>query len=134
MLRAFVSLKIAQNQGIWVAERAQLSAEKNTIEDKRVTLTREELEGHFERIEMLEEAGDTRFAQHASEVLYYEDLINDADKAFSALTKHLNVPYFPPKTSLRKQNPEPLDELIANFEELKAEFSGTRWGHFFEDR
>jgi hypothetical protein len=38
----------------------------------------------------------------------------------------------PLSLELQRQNPEPLSELIANYDELRAAFAGTPWSAFFE--
>ena len=129
LLRAFVSLKIAKSQGVWISDRADDGASAN----KAVTLTEKELRRYFEKMTLSAENGDRHFSAHAKMTIYYEDLVRDVEGTFERLTSFLGVPYYAPYSVLKRQNPERLDVLILNYQELKSRFSGTQWGQLFED-
>ena len=65
--------------------------------------------------------------------VYYEDLITNTDDELKKILHFLNQDEYELKTSLKKQNPEPLNKLISNYDELKNHFQGTQWSRFFED-
>jgi hypothetical protein len=44
----------------------------------------------------------------------------------------LGVPYRPTDSPLKRQNPEPIRDLVANFEELRAELEKTEWKHLLQ--
>ncbi|MGB9498505.1 MAG: hypothetical protein ACKVE4_01885 [Dissulfuribacterales bacterium] len=64
---------------------------------------------------------------------YYEDLVAHLEDTFGNVTDFLDLEYEGPKTTLKKQNPERLSDLVTNYSELKEAFSGTEWQAFFED-
>jgi len=72
------------------------------------------------------------FSNHNVMTVYYEELVSDMDRGFGKLTQFLNVPFISPKTTMKKQNPEPFENLVENYHELKSVFSGSEWEIFFE--
>jgi hypothetical protein len=64
--------------------------------------------------------------------LFYEDMDEHRDAAFARAQEFLGVNPRRLAVSLRKQNPEPLRELIANYEELRRAFAGTPEEAFFD--
>ncbi|QKQ28115.1 sulfotransferase [Candidatus Reidiella endopervernicosa] len=76
--------------------------------------------------------GDTRFGDKPMLTVYYEDLVADHEAIFREITSFLGLPYAKPRLTLKKQNPEPMSELVENFDELKAHFKGHRLEHYFE--
>ena len=56
-----------------------------------------------------------------------------AEITHKKMTDFFGVQYVQPKTYLKKQNPGRLRDLVTNYDELKAAFSGSEWQAFFED-
>mgnify|MGYP001034688135 CR=1 FL=1 len=110
-----------------------LGSEDLPKKSKRIELSVAEAERAFRATRLREAEGDKRFGKHALLDIYYEDLVSDTRGTFHKLTEFLNVPYVPPSTKLLKQNPEPLSELIVNYQDLKTAFMGTEWERFFND-
>lgn len=52
--------------------------------------------------------------------MYYEDLISDRQAVFAEMVAFLDLPFSEPETSLIRQNPESLKDLVTNYKELKA--------------
>ena len=64
--------------------------------------------------------------------LDYEDLCTDFEASMGRVQSFLNVPYrrlYPVTPKLATQR---LDQVIQNYEQLKQEFSATRWAEFFD--
>ena len=129
ILRTVVSEKIALDQGIWL-DRSSKDLPKPR---KRIHLSIAEAERAFSLTKLRELEGDRRFGDHALLDVYYEDLVCEAQANFRKVTEFLNVPFVEPITHLRKQNPEPLTNLLVNYDELRSAFSGTEWQNFFDD-
>jgi hypothetical protein len=130
IFRTLISRKIAEFQDVW----AVTSSNNNEIGGKKaVTFTVEELQNGFKQTRAWEKGGDEMFKKHALVSVYYEDLVSDPDGALSQITDFLDVQYMRPITDLKKQNPERLRDLVINYDELKAAFSGSEWQPFFED-
>jgi LPS sulfotransferase NodH len=131
-LRTMTSRKIAGAQGVWLASASETySRREKGI--KSINFTAEELEYGFVRMRAQEEWAEETFGRHARIHVYYEDLVDNSEHVLRGLTTYLGLPYHAPKTSLIKQNPEKLSELISNYDELKAKFTGTEWQRYFED-
>lgn len=130
ILRTIVSRKIASTQKVWATKSAKRhSASRN----KSVSFTTGELEQGFKKTRAAEDKGDKEFSNHPLVTVYYEDLVINPEGEFGKVTEFLGVKYVPPKTHLKKQNPESLKVLIKNYNELKSAFSGTEWQQFFDE-
>ena len=130
ILRTLISRKIAGLQDVWSVSSGK--SDKND-RNKAVVFTIEELNKGFKQTKEWEKSGDEKFKKHPLISVYYEDLVNNPEGIFASITDFLNVKYEPAKTSLRKQNPEKLRDLMINYSELKKAFSGTEWQEFFEE-
>jgi LPS sulfotransferase NodH len=73
------------------------------------------------------------FAGHPASDVWYEDLERDLAGSAAAVERFLGIEPVPPVVTLRKQNPEPLRELIANYDELRRAFAGKAAEAFFDD-
>jgi Sulfotransferase family len=153
LLRLLVSRKIALTTGVFVErkraviDRARLRnigrhplqalgrlprvasrfAKKRQVEiaGKAVPISAQELEQfaleHAIRFETNAEA----FRNHAVLDLDYEDILTDRDAVFARAQEFLGVEPVPLDPSLRRQNPEPLRDLVANYDDLKREMAGS---------
>ena len=130
ILRTLVSRKIAGLRDVWATNSVKTC---NTGKNKAVSFTEAELNKGFKQTRKWEDRGDMKFKKHPLISVYYEDLINNPEGTFVNITDFLDVEYEPPKTILRKQNPEKLRDLVINYSELKKAFSGTKWQAFFEE-
>ena len=129
ILRTLISQKIAASQDVWLAT----SPSHHNGENKAVTFTVEQLKKGFRRTRKFEEDGDARFRKHPLMSVYYEDLIDDTEAVFREVSDFLGVQYLPPKTNLRRQNPESINDLLENYDQLKSAFYGTEWQPFFDE-
>jgi LPS sulfotransferase NodH len=103
-------------------------------ERQPLTLSHDECVAHFYRVHHQVEHFGNLFREHRATVITFEELVADRDRVLGAIYEFLNVAPAPSaNTTLRRQNPEPLRELIANFEELRASFAGTEYEPWFDD-
>ena len=128
ILRTLISKRIADTQNVWTISGAE---DQNNIKPNTVSLTAKELKDGFEQTRKWEINGDKMFSDHPVLNIYYEDLVINPDKYFKEVTDFLNVPFIKPYTTLKKQNPGKVCDLVENFEELKAAFQKTKWQSFF---
>ena len=75
---------------------------------------------------------DELFSEHDIHTLYYEDLVDHYDATLESVQTVLGLDPRPLAPATRKQNPEPLQELIANYDELYEAFRGTPEEAYFE--
>ena len=130
VFRTIISRKIAGSNDKWVAWSSEKSVSK---ENKAITFTTEELKQLFEQTRVWEESGDEIFKSHALESVYYEDLIENPKETFSKIMFFLGLQYVQPQTSLVRQNPGKMRNLVINYDDLKSAFSGTEQQLFFEE-
>lgn len=130
-LSTIVSMKVAFKTNQWGMTN---DSEKIDVNQKRVHLNHESIRGFFEDIESWENDTDKIFEGHQIKDIFYEDLVNQKDETFNALFDFLGVEQISQEEMAikhRKQNPEPLSELIQNYQELKEKFHNTAWKHYF---
>lgn len=74
-----------------------------------------------------------RFRNHNLISVKYENLINRREEVLNLIFEELNVEKLPVTSKLKKQNPENLQDLVLNYDELKKHFSNTRWKFCFKE-
>jgi hypothetical protein len=57
--------------------------------------------------------------------VFYEDLVDRREDVLREVQSFLGIEPRPLTVTLRKQNPEPLRELVENYDELYAAFKDT---------
>ncbi len=128
-LRNFVSLKIAYKTNEW-----RSFSGKSNINKKKISLTKQECLKEFESQEKIVNDAEAKFKKHEIIKVFYTDLVNSKQETMNNIFSFLNVKSINlPKTILKRQNPEPLSELIINFDSLKKEFENTQWEAFFNE-
>lgn len=128
LLRALVSMKIAEKTDVW-----KVSQDPGEAVDKRVELTAQECLDSFRQTRKWEEDANGKFANNPFLELTYEELTSDYNRQMRRIQGFLEVDIADLKPMSSKQNPEALCDLIINFEDLKKHFSGTEWRVLFED-
>ena len=104
------------------------------VEERQpITVSYEECAAHFYRSNHEIEHFGNLFREHDVTAITFEDLVADRETALASVCGFLGVPPGPSSTTLRRQNPEPLRELIANYDELRASFAGTEYEAWFDD-
>lgn len=132
ILRSFVSQKIAEKTNIWLNKRSGKASDWKANE-KNIQLNAEELEREFEKTRRWQHEGEERFKRHQVLQISYEDLTRNSDDTFIEVCNFLEVPFQKPRTTLKRQNPEKLGELIGNYQEMKDHFKNSEFACFFED-
>jgi len=130
IFRTVISRKIAGYHDVWVARSAD---GHDRGQSKAVSFTKKELGRWFKQTREWEAWGEQQFSSHPLLSIEYEDLVHPPEDTFRKVTDFLGVQYAPPKTTLKRQNPEKLSELVTNYSELKDAFAGTEWQEFFEE-
>lgn len=129
ILRTLVSRKIAGIKGSWTGT----SFDKSDSHDKSVILTADELEEGFLQTQAWEDSAERQFNRHPILRMTYEQITTAPAASYQALSDFLGIPDSVPRTNLHRQNPEHMQHLIRNYDELKVRFSGTCWSRFFDD-
>ena len=119
----------------WVATRLrrfiQLAQPNRKIARLRVSVTAEEL--YFAIIWAKQNAAHYHdlFRDHQVLTLFYEDLVEQQDETFRQAQEFVGVEPGPLTVSLVKQNPEPLPELLSNYDELFEAYRNSKHAWMF---
>ncbi len=158
LLRQLVSLKLAFTTGVWVDNRRSKLSLANLAKAVRhppraaawlgrrlrpprpaqqatsrlVAVSAEELFDFIVRSNVRAARYDDLFSHHNVLTLFYEDMVERRDDVFAQAQEFLGVKPAPLTIDTRKQNPQPLAELIANYEELRLAFKDTEQAAFFD--
>jgi hypothetical protein len=161
LLRMLVSLRIARKTGRWAVDRKGTLLSKfrpsNAARAARhplraadrlrrfiqpgeaareslrgpITLSEQECRDFFAKVERDSDHYGGLFGEHPQLSLYYEDLQADRRRAFDEVQSFLGLKPRPLAITTRRQNPEPLRELIANYDELYTAFRDGPEAVFF---
>ena len=131
MLRTLVSRKIAGEREVWSS--LEEKGDK-AIRDKQIEFSPAELVQGFAQTRKWESEFDDMFRGHPVLDVIYEDLAISLDDQFQRITQFLHLPFHCPHSEFEKQNPEPLRELIRNYDELTREFENSEWAAYFHEQ
>ncbi len=160
-LRALVSVRIAELSSRWLDDESATPRRKRRLHVRaasallhprralgdlrrriappppapkpRLTLTPEECEQWFKRTQWEVGRVDELFARQPRLDVFFEDMLADRAGAFSAVQRFLEVEPVDLAVTSRRQNPEPLSELLTNHDDLRATFTGTDFVSFFDE-
>jgi hypothetical protein len=97
-----------------------------------ITLSESECRDFFARARWRVPHYGGLFRDHPQMTLYYEDLVHDRNDVFNRVQSFLAVQPRPLTVTTRKQNPEPLRELVENYDELYEVFKHGPEAAFFD--
>lgn len=158
LLRMLVSLKLAESTGVWLQDSTskltpanalravrhpikaarrvgRLFASKQPAGDgapRRVTIPVDECYQFMVSTGLRYGNFDKLFERHPTLQVYYEDMAGDRDAVFRDAQSFLGVEPAPLEVTLRQQNPEPLRDLIENYDELFEAFKDTPQAPYFD--
>jgi LPS sulfotransferase NodH len=128
LLRRFLSWHIANH-----ITHITLAVGPQAIpEVPRVRLDPNKCQRDFETTEKREKEFRELFAKHQSFSISYEELVSGNSDKVSALLSFLEVSPRELTTTTKKLGNDDLRKAIANFDELRAHFAGSRFANFFE--
>ena len=157
VLKRLVSLKLAMATGVWAdlpkpgltpamvlrAARRPLRAAtklpkilqrakpRPKVVRPRVSVSEEELFGAIIGARQNAAHYHDLFRDHTILELFYEDLVEQQDETFRQAQEFLGVEPGPLEVALRKQNPEPLPELLSNYDELFEAYRNSKHAWMF---
>jgi LPS sulfotransferase NodH len=159
-LRILVSTRLAERTGVWqvhpsvrpadfrrldlwwraltrptravAALRRWLRAPQPASEEQPLILSRDECEEFFFRVRHEEQHFERLFQGHPIHDLFYADLVEERDATLDSVQSFLGVEPERLTVTLQRQHPQPLSELVANYDELRREFRGTPNEEYFE--
>lgn len=128
VVSVFNAMRIEENTGEW-----NLRGEGDTLSAVSIDPERfdEWLESYRRGLEELERYVDLLDLPTCR--IHYEDLLRDPEETTARVTESLAVEPAPLETRTRKATSDDLREALANFEELRRRYEGTRYGPMFDD-
>ncbi len=158
VLKRLVSLKLAMATGVWAdlpkpgltpamvlraARRPlraatklprllQLVKPRQKFLRPQVAVSKEELFGAMIGAEQSALHSHDLFRDHQLLTLFYEELVEQRDESFRQAQEFLGVEPEPLEVALRKQNPEPLPELLSNYDELFEAYRNSKHAWMFD--
>jgi LPS sulfotransferase NodH len=127
-LRTVISLEIAFKTGQWTK-----AGNSGGPKEKRVTLDPLKLIKRLEQIEEGEAATRVRFCDGPMLEIVYEELVRSPEEVFESVGAYLGVGGIDPgKIRLKRQNPESLEQLIVNYNEVADVLQNTRFATYLE--
>lgn len=130
-LRVLVSQKIGLKTKLWT-ENIDRPHQIST-DEKKVEIDYDECEKAFIQAAFNEQQTRERFSNHPFIEVTYEDLSSDADTTIRSITDILSVNYQKVQAKNKKQNAEPLEDLVINLSVLKVRFKNTKWAYLFSE-
>ena len=128
MLRTVVSNQVAHKTDAWVNHDPDLSEDL----DKRIELNVDECLKEFKKIKEWENNTRDKFRNHDIFEMSYEELAIDRQKSADNVFKFLSLPSSKVNTTLQKQNKERLEDLILNYEAVRAALQNTKWSYLLQ--
>jgi hypothetical protein len=119
-------LEIAFKTGQWTK-----AGRSGSPTEKRVMLDPVKLIKRLEQIEEGEAATRVRFCDSPMLEVIYEELVRSPREVFESIGAFLGVDGIDPaKIRLKRQNPESLEQLIINYNEVAAALQNTRFAEY----
>jgi LPS sulfotransferase NodH len=130
-VRSVLSWFIARETNQYVARRDE---EVVVSGDKRVRVDADEFVDWIRKTRGWERGAPAMFPDRAMMDIYYEDVVADPPAQFRRVLDFLDLPPHEPKTHLRRQNPEPVRDLIENYAEVEAKVKAAGFGDLLDDQ
>ncbi|MGF1637692.1 MAG: sulfotransferase [Cyclobacteriaceae bacterium] len=124
LLRAIISLEIARKT------RKFSSIKDSELRAKRlksITLNPALCLATLQQMELEQKQLIKYFNKKKCLELTYEALVSNQNKTVEVILQHLGLKHRNLFSLLKRQNPEPLDQLVINYDELKKALEGTKW-------
>jgi LPS sulfotransferase NodH len=102
------------------------------VNDIQIELSPQECEAEFVRVAALEQHYAEMFAHHPILEINYETLVADTRNEGRRILDFLGLKQRRLQEQTVKQNVRPMQEVVRNYEALKAHFSGTIWESVFD--
>ncbi len=123
-----ISFLVAQQTSVWHRQH-----ESECPPEPQVTLDAATLENSFAFNHRLFEHFETFFQLADKLTIDYEDLRDDYSATMKRVYEFLQLPVTDCPPAYLKRTRKTKVELVANYHELKAHFSGSPWAHYFDE-
>ena len=128
-LRTLTSIEI----GLKTRVHTQVTDDLLPLTERQIHFDKDELAQGLERLKASETAFANMFQSHHIIDISYEDLVDNPNGILHKVLDFLGLKPSMYKVTLKRQNPEPLSDLITNYHDLKQAFQDTEWACCFQD-
>jgi LPS sulfotransferase NodH len=126
-LAAYTSLLIARKTGVYgITDESQ----RPSI---TVTINKEKCLSEFRKRDILKAAARKKISNHRVMDITYEELNEDPISTILQIQEFLGIDKVQPEIVTIKKELRPLSEVIANYHEIRQQFAGTIWAHYFDE-
>ena len=130
LLRTYISKLIAQKTGAWNSRQEGSPIDK---EDKQVTVDVVHCIAELRDTTRWENIyGKKMFPQHPYMEITYEDLTGNLQTTVDAIMVFLGLKTMRVKSRLKRQNPEKLEDLVSNYDELIKALNASEFEYLVE--
>ncbi len=127
-LRTIVSLEVAFKTGQWTKSNKSVAAGPV---DKRITLDPSNLVQRLAKLEADEKLAREQFKDRPILEVVYEELVSQPISTFQRIGEYLGVSDIDPgKIKLTRQNPESLERIILNYDDVFRALSNTSYSRY----
>lgn len=126
ILETHLSKERASRDDEWVSLRRR---DRN---EEPLVLSVEECRKQFEQTRHWERQFNESFGDVPLLQVFYEDLVKDNALVMNSVQEFLGLTVRPVAPQTHKQARRPINEAIANFDQLQRAFVGTEWQSFFD--
>ena len=130
LTRIWARLPNAVKMPLRAARRRLLNAPKRS--QKSLTIAPEELRSFIMRTKLTADHFDKIFDQHPQLTVFYEDIVDHRDRVHGEVQEFIGVKPRRLTVTMRQQNPEPLRELLSNYDELFEAYRDSRHAWMFK--
>jgi len=126
MLHSYISLQTALKTGDFIS-----FIPRYRNDQVKVTLDYQACKNYFLQVETWQETYNHHFSEQSIIHIDYEHLCQNPSKELNKIQKFLGVPIRKLSSPLKKQSLGTPWKNVINYDELKEQFSKSRWTHFF---
>jgi DNA invertase Pin-like site-specific DNA recombinase len=127
-----LALRQPRKAAAWFRKLIQPSEGQRPGSRRQATISEDEFRTFIATNEATSDSFDSLFREHPVLPMSYEDLLEDSADTFGRAQRFLDIEPKPLTVTLRRQNPEPLRDLLQNYDELCEAFRDTPYAWMFE--
>ncbi|MGE5248934.1 MAG: Stf0 family sulfotransferase [Bacteroidota bacterium] len=130
-LRTIVSLEIAFKTGRWTSSR---QPDHNQVQDRTILIEPAKLLARIEQLRQAERLARQRFSDRPVIEIVYEEMVREPLQTFEHVGDYLGIQDIDPtQIRIRRQNPEPLSQLLLNYAEMRQVLKDTEYAHYLDE-
>lgn len=129
LLRTHISRLIAGKTDKWSSQ----GNNKVALENKKVQIDVNELLSDIKTTKNYIQKTQKAFKNHDLYEVSYQELVTNRANTMECIFNFLQVSKFAPKSDLKRQNPEPIKDIVLNYDEVYSKLVNTDYAFMLED-